>query len=174
MKISAELLQDSAFNLASELGRILGERLARIQNEHATVGTGSNQPKGILTAAVEGVVSAAPDAIAPDELLDLIHSIDPAYRPGATFLLHDNTVLALRKLKDAEGRYIWQPGMTTDAPDRIFNFPLVVNQDMPGAFAAGEKTVLFGQLKKFKIREVAGVRLRRLVERSPTTTRKGS
>src|SRR5690606_39002505 len=99
--VSAELLQDSAFDLNQILADMLGERLGRILNEHFTTGTGTGQPNGIVTAAATGVtggVSATP-AITGDNLIDLVHSVDPAYRTGARFMMADSTIALVRKLK---------------------------------------------------------------------------
>jgi len=165
VRVSAELLQDSAFNMAMILGSLLGERLARIYNTHQTTGTGSSQPNGIVTSSTAGKTAAAVAAITADELIDLFHSVDPAYRNDAGFMFHDSVALALRKLKDGDNQYIWQPGLQSGQPDRLLDKPVQINQDMAGTIEASAKTVLFGAFKKYVIREVAVVRLKRLVER---------
>lgn len=165
--VPTELLQDSAFNLASEIGMMLGERLGRIQNTYYTTGSGSSQPQGLIAAsngATVGKTAASATALDPDEILDLIHSVDPAYRSAGRFMFHDNTLLVLRKLKDGEGRYLWQPGTTAGEPSTIFGFPYTINQDMASSLTASAKPILFGDFSKFVVREVAEVRLRRLVE----------
>ena len=88
-------------------------------------------------------------------------------------MMHDFIVRYLRKLKDGDGQYIWQPGITTGVGDRLFGYPVVINLAMASTITAGDKTVVFGQLKKFKIRDVAEVRLRRLVERYADTDQEG-
>ena len=168
-----ELLEDSAFNLPSILGTMLGERLGRISNTKFTTGTGAATPKGITVCATTGVTAASATAIAADELFGLVHSIDPAYRVGAGFMMHDSILLYLRKLKDGEGRYIWQNGMTAGAPDSLLSYGITINQDMQSSVATGTKTVLFGQLSKYKIRRVNGVRLYRLQERYRDTDQDG-
>ena len=166
IKVPAELLEDSAFDLASFIAERLGERLGRIMNTYLTTGTGAGmQPKGIVTAATLGVTAASATAIAADEIMDLIHSVDPAYRPGSRFMFHDAVLLYLRQLKDGEGRYLWQNGMGSGAPDTLYSYPLTINQDMQGSVASATKTIIFGQLSKYKVRQVRGVRMRRLVER---------
>lgn len=165
VKVPTELLEDSAFDMASQIGAMLGERLGRIGNTKQTVGTGANQPTGAVTAATLGVTAASATAIVADELLSLERTIDPAYRSqGCGYMMHDNTILLLRKLKDGDGQYIWRPGMDMGDPDRLNGYPVTINQDM-AQVATGTKTVLFGQFKKFKIREVAEIRMVRLVER---------
>jgi HK97 family phage major capsid protein len=165
VRVSVELLQDSAFDLASELGTMLGERIGRIQNDHFTTGDGTAEPQGMITAATEGKETASSTAITSDEVLDLLHSVDPAYRDGATWTMHDSVVLVIRKLKGNDNNYLWQPGYQLGIPDRLLGYPLVVNQSMDSALTAGKKVIAFGQLSKHKVRDVAGLRLRRLVER---------
>jgi HK97 family phage major capsid protein len=166
IRVSQQLLQDSAFDLPAYLADALGTRLARITNQHFTTGTGTNQPKGIVTAATQGVVGAAGTAtsVTYDNLIDLIHSVDPAYRAGATFMFSDNVLKALRKLKDGEGRPLWQPALTAGEPATILGRPYVINNDMP-VMAANAKSIVFGDLKKHIIRDVLGVQVVTLNER---------
>jgi HK97 family phage major capsid protein len=169
VQISSELLRDSAFNLASEIGRLIGIRLGRAIATKCTTGAGNGaQPTGIVTRATLGVTTASATAITFDEVIKLIYSVDPAYRqgPGAGFLLHDNVVGALRLLKDGMGRYLWSAGsVTSGLQDRIWNFPYQVAMEMASTVTSAAKTMLFGDLSKYKIREVGNIRLRRLVER---------
>lgn len=160
-----ELLEDSAFDVASVLGGMLGERLGRIQNRRCTTGTGAAQPRGIVPASTLGVTTAAAAAITTDEIIQLEHSVDPAYRIGASYMFHDNVLMALRLLKDGEGRYLWQSNVQAGAPDRINGRPYTINQHMASTVQANAITALFGQLNKYKIREVRGIRLYRLEER---------
>lgn len=172
VQVPIELLEDSAINVAAILGQMLGERIARITNRHFTVGTGASQPFGIVTQAATGKTAASATAIAADEILDLIHSVDPAYRNGAGFMFHDNTLLAIRKLKDGEGRYLWQSSLQVGEPDRLHGHPIAINQHMP-QIATGVKAMLFGMFSKYKIRDVAGFRLRRLTERYADSDQEG-
>lgn len=165
IKVPFELLQDSAFDLASWLAVRLGERIGRITAEHFTVGTGSGQPNGLVTASTLGVSAAGAAAIASDELINLQHSIDPAYRIDAGFMLHDSTLLALRKLKDGDGNYLISMGnYQTGLPANILGDPYTVNQDMP-QMATGLKSVLYGDYTKYQIRDVANLRFVRADER---------
>ncbi|MFZ5829813.1 MAG: phage major capsid protein [Planctomycetota bacterium] len=174
VKVSAEILQDSAFDLANELGRMLGERLGRIEADYFTTGTGNDQPQGI-TAAAAGKTTASATAVTADELMDMVHSVDPAYRgmPGVGWMMHDSILLAIRKLKDGEGRYIWQSGMQSAEPDRLLNYPITINQSMASTLAATNKVAVFGALRKFVIRDAGTIRLRRLVERYADTDQEG-
>ena len=165
--VSSELMQDSAFNLASEVGAMLGERLGRIEASYFTTGTGSSQPGGIVTGAGAGVTAASATAIAADELFELVHSVDPAYRGQSScgWMMHDNVLLALRKLKDGNDQYLWQEGMSAGEPDRLLGHPITINQNMASSVATGEITVLFGAMAKFIIRDAGSVRLYKLEER---------
>ncbi len=163
--VAYELLQDSAFDLATMLGSMLGERLGRILNTKCTTGTGAGTSKGIVTAATLGKTTASGTVIAADEIIDLVHSVGRAYRVGANFMFSDNVCLAIRKLKDAENRYLWSAGLGGGMPDTLCNYPVKINDDMATSIASGAKTMLFGQLSKYKVRMVDKIRLYRLVER---------
>lgn len=163
--VSLQLLQDSSFDIDGLLARLLADRIWRIWNEHFTTGTGTDQPNGIVTASTEGVVAAAVAAITADELIDLEHSVDPAYRQmGAGWMFNDSTLKAVKQLKDQNDQYLWLPGLQFGEPDTILRYPYTINQDI-AAMATGEKTVLFGKLDKYLIRRVLGFQLMRLVER---------
>lgn len=165
--VPVELMQDSAFDLDSHLAGVLGTRLARVHNTYQTTGTGSSQPQGIITGASSGVTAASATVVTYDELLDLEHSVDPAYRNvafGAGWMFNDSTLKALKKMKDGEGRPLWQAGVAGGAPDTIDGFAYSINQDM-ASIATGTKPIAFGALKKFKVRKVKGFTLLRLVER---------
>lgn len=156
LKVSFELLQDSAFNLEAFVGRKLGERLGRIANNRLTVGTGVSQPNGIVTASAQGKVAASGAAIAADELIDLQHSVNAAYRrsPRCGWMFADTTLAAIRKLKDGQGNYLWQMGdVRVGAPDLILGKGYHVNDDVP-AIALSAKTVIFGDLGAYVVRKV--------------------
>lgn len=153
---SWELEADSIFNMEALLGELLGERLGRIANKQLTIGSGTSAPNGIVPASSLGVTAAAGTAITFDELIDLEHSIDPAYRkaPGVGYMLNDQTFKAIRKLKDLEGRYIWQQGdVKGGAPGSLNGRPYHINQDMAD-IAVSAKAVLFGDFKKYWVRKV--------------------
>lgn len=175
VKVPNELLQDSVFNLPQVLGGMLGERLGRIQNTKYTTGSGANTAKGITVCAAAGVTAASATSIAFDELIDLEHSIDPSRRkmPGVGYMFHDSVLKALRKLKDGEGRYLWQSGANSGAPDTLNTYPYTVNQDMASSIAASAISVIFGELSAYKIRQVGQIQLRRLDERFADTNQTG-
>ncbi len=167
-KVSWELVQDDAFNLSQRLPRLHGERIGRIWNEHFTTGTGVNQPEGIQTNAVVGVTGLAGQttSITYDNIIDLEHSLDISYRnERASFMFHDTVLASLRKIKDADGRPLWQPSLQAGVADRFNGRPYVINNDMPVP-AASVKSVLFGDfVAGYVIRIVRGVQAIRLDER---------
>jgi len=164
--VSNQLLQDSAFNLDGFLADKLGTRIARITNTHFTVGTGSSQPNGVVTAAQNGTTCPTGNTatIPYDSLVNLQHSVDPAYRRNARFMMADGTLKILKQLKDTQNRPLWLPGLAVKEPDTILGHPYTINQDM-AVPAANAKTLLFGDFSKYFIRRVAGVSLMRLTER---------
>jgi HK97 family phage major capsid protein len=164
--ISFELLRDTPFRLESVIGAMLGERLGRVLNTKCTTGTGAATPTGIVTSSVEGKETASATAITADELLDLQYSVDRAYRdmPGVGWMMHDQTAKAVRKLT-ADERYHWVDGMDAGEPSSLFGKPVQVNNDMAQTLEAGAKSVLYGDFRKYKIRQVNTVRIYRLTER---------
>lgn len=165
--VSVELLQDSAVDIPALLGRLLGERIARILNTHFTTGTGTGQPNGIVTASSAGVTGGAGvvGVFTADNLIDLLHSLDPAYRgPNTAWMMRDSSVATLHKLKETTNQYIWQPGLQAGQPDLLLGFPLIVNQDI-AATALSAKSVIFGDISKYWIRDTLPFSLLRLDER---------
>ena len=156
VQVSMELLQDSAVNVEGFLGELLGERIARRVNTELTTGDGNGDPNGIVTASGLGVTAASQTAFTADELIDLLHSINPAYRmsPKARWMFNDTTLKAIRKLKDGDGTYIWQMGdIRTDAPGALLGKPYSVNQACATA-ATGTKPIVFGDFGKYYVRKV--------------------
>lgn len=153
---SWELDSDSIFSMEQLLGALLGERLGRIGNLQLTTGTGSSAPNGAVTASTLGKTAAAVAAITWDEIFELEHSVDPAYRmsPKCRYMFNDNTLLAVRKLKDGEGRYMWQMGDVQKGVPASFNGrPYSINQAMD-SLAAAKKVMLFGDFGKYFVRKV--------------------
>jgi len=165
--VPVELMEDSAFDLAATLGQLLGIRIGRIQADHFTTGSGASQPQGYLIGATSGVTAASSTAIGGDDLYKLKHSVDPAYRsqPGVGWTFHDLILQSIKLLKDGSGRYLWQSGLAGGVPDTIDGDPFYINQSMASTIASGNKTVVYGALKKYVVRDVSQVRMRRLVER---------
>ena len=167
------LLMDAVFDLPTILGQMLGERLGRVIAVDDTTGSGANQPKGIVTCAGTGVTTASATAIMMDEILDLIASVDPAYRPKGRFLMHDKIVFALRKLKDGLGRYLWNESTLAGAPDRLWGYPYTISMEMQSTITNSGISILFGDLSRYKVRQVKDVRLYRLQERYRDTDQDG-
>lgn len=156
VKFSLELARDSIFNMESLLGGLLGERLGRIANLQLTTGDGGGDPNGIVTASTKGKDAAAQAAVTYDEIIDLVHSVDPAYRqsPKVRFMFNDLTLAVLRKLKDGAGNYIWTHGdVQNGVPGSILGYRYSVNQAMDGV-ATGKKSILFGDFGKYFVRKV--------------------
>lgn len=165
VNVSIELLQDSAIDVPTMLGDLLGERLGRVQASHFATGNGTSQPQGLITGASAGVTAASATAIAVDDLLGLVHSLDRAYRPSASFVMSDAVLLAIRKLKDSYGRPIFTESYIVGEPDRLFGYPIVINNYHPTAITTGQKTVVFGDLSRYVVRDALDVQLVRLDER---------
>lgn len=159
-----ELLQDSNADIEGFITRRLGERLARIENQMFTTGNGTTQPQGVVTAAASGKVGTTGQTttVLFDDLVDLVHSVDPAYRAGnCRFMLNDATLKVIRKLKDSQGRPIFMPGydgLGGAMGDTILGYPVTINQDM-AAPAANAKSILFGDFSRYLIRDVMGMTL---------------
>ncbi|MXN45915.1 phage major capsid protein [Shinella kummerowiae] len=156
VRFSMELAQDSIFNMESLLGGLLGERLARIANRELTIGDGTGDPNGVVTASSLGKTAAAAAAITADEIIDLLHSVNSAYRrsPKARFMFADTTLAAIRKLKDGQGNYLWQMGDVTAAqPGTLLGYRYAINDDMD-TLAAAKKVMLFGDFSKYFVRKV--------------------
>lgn len=163
-----ELLEDNEVDLESVLAEMIGTRIGRIMNTYFTTGTGTGQPQGIVTGSADSSISAAAAAITFDNLIDLLHSVNPAYRMNAKYMLNDNTLKALKKLKDGQQRPIWLPGYSESEPSTILGKQYVIN-DFMADIGASAKSVLFGDLSKFKIRLAGAYRMRRLNERYADT-----
>jgi len=157
IQASRELLQDSAFNVVPFLVEQATEELAREMGSDFVVGTGSSQPQGVSLATANTDTFAGTAAITTDELVDIYHGIVSPYRTNATWIMKDSTVNYIRKLKDGENQYLWQPGLAAGIPDMLFGRPVVTDDSMP-ALATGNKTVIFGDLRRaYSIRMVGGL-----------------
>lgn len=159
VKFSWELAQDLIFSFETLLGSLLGERLGRRANTELTTGDGTGDPSGIVTGSTLGKAAAAAAAITADEIIDLLHAVDPAYRmsPKARFMFNDSTLAAIRKLKDGQGNYLWQMGdVTKNQPGALLGKPYSVNQAM-ASLATASKVMLFGDFGKYFVRKVGGI-----------------
>lgn len=164
---SNEILQDSSFDFEKFLIENLGERFGRGLNIAYTTADGSSKPNGLNYAVSStGVTLADQDAITYGEILDLKHSVDPAYRANAIFMLNDSTLLKLKKLTIGTGdsRPLWDAGsMVNGVPATIDGSRYVINQDMD-SLGSLKTPMFYGDFKKFTIRDVAGMSIRRSTE----------
>ena len=169
VKVSMQLLQDNAFDLNAFLAEAMGERIARATNGAFTTGTGSSQPQGIVTGSSLGNTAASASAIAADDILDLIHSIDPSYRNKASFglMAHDNIIAAIRALGIGSSNDfpIFIPSMEAGQPDKLFGYNVYYNNDMQSSIATGTKTLIAADFSKYVVRSAGGVQMVRLNER---------
>lgn len=166
IKVSDELLNDSAFDLTNYISTEFARRLGDSEEEAFLTGNGTGRPTGILNdsnGAKDGVTAADADAITFDELIDLFYSLKEPYRKNAVFLMNDSTVKAVRKLKDQNGQYIWQPSVQLGTPDMILNRPVFTSQYMP-TLSAGNKIALFGDFSYYWIADRQGRTFKRLNE----------
>ncbi|MGZ4617171.1 MAG: phage major capsid protein [Frankiaceae bacterium] len=168
--VSLQLLQDSAFNVDEFVTGRLAERIARIQAQHIVSGTGTGQPQGIVTGTTNTTTlpTGNTTTVQYDSLVTLIHSVDPAYRAlqGTKFVAHDSFIAAVRKLKDSQGRPLWQPDYLAGADrDMIMGYPVTIDQSL-ATLAASSTSALFGNFQRGYIwRRVLGLQMLRLTER---------
>ena len=163
VRVPYELLQDSFFNMESLLADLFGERLGRGINADLTTGDGSAKPNGVVTAATSGLTAAAGAAVTRAELVQLIHSVDPAYRmgPKAGFMFNDQTLSALKQIAigSSDARPLWQPSMAVGEPNTIEGYRYWINQNVAD-LAIDSLSVLFGDFDKYVIRVSDGIRIR--------------
>lgn len=166
IKVSEELLNDSVFDLESYISREFARRIGAKEEESFFTGDGTGKPLGILAAtggAETGITAASATAITADELIDLFYSLKAPYRRNAVWVLNDSTIKAIRKLKDNQGQYLWQPSLTAGAPDLLLGKPVRTSAYMP-AIAADAKTVAFGDFSYYWIADRQGRSFKRLNE----------
>lgn len=166
-----ELLQDSFIDIEAYIQALLAVRLGRIQATYHATGTGTGQPRGIVTGAALGKTGTTGQttSVIYDDLVDLEHAVDPAYRsnPGVGFMLHDSSLKVVRKIKDTQGRPIFVPGYEQGnpggAPDRLLGRPIYICQEL-ATMAANAKSILFGDFRKYIIRDVMDLTLFRMTD----------
>ena len=166
IKVSEELINDSVFNLEQYIAKEFGRRIGVKEEEAFFVGDGTGKPTGIFNAtggAGVGVTTASASAITIDEIMDLFYSLKSPYRKNAVFVTNDATVKSIRKLKDGNGQYLWQPSVTAGQPDTILNRPLKTSVYVPG-IAAATKTIAFGDFSYYWVADRQGRSFQRLNE----------
>ncbi|WP_237670534.1 phage major capsid protein [Virgibacillus halodenitrificans] len=165
IKVSEELLNDSAFNIDNYVAGAFAKRFGNLEEAGFINGTGTGQPTGLIQSAEVGhtTVAGQVDGLIADDFIDLYHSLKRPYRRNASFLANDGTVKAVRKLKDNDGQYIWQPGLQAGEPDRVLARPIYVADDVPG-LGAGNKPLAFGDYSYYWIADRQGRVMQRLNE----------
>lgn len=167
--VPMELLTDTAVDMEAFIAKRIADRIARVQNQFFTTGTGSSQPNGVVTAASSGKVGTTGQttSVIFEDFIDLLHSVDPAYRanPNCVFMMNDSSLKVVRKIKDSQNRPIFLPSYDLNgaAPDMILGFRVVTNPDM-AAMAANAKSILFGDFSRYIIRDVRGMDLFRFTD----------
>jgi HK97 family phage major capsid protein len=165
VRVPISLLEDSVVDLGAYVTRKQGERIGRKQADGWVNGSGTNEPLGILAGRDTGKDVNITAAFTYDNLVDVIHAVDPAYRAmGSSFVMSDAALAGARKLKDSQNRPIWEPSVQAGDPDRLLGYPVVIDQAM-GADAAGEQPVAFGAWSEaYIVRDVASISVLRLAE----------
>ena len=166
IKVSEELLNDSVFDLQSYISREFARRIGAKEEEAFFTGDGKGKPLGVLAAtggAETGVTAASATAVTADELMDLYYSLKSPYRKKSVWVLNDSTIKSIRKLKDTNGQYLWQPSLTAGTPDTILGRPVKTSAYMP-AIAAGAKSIAFGDFSYYWIADRQGRSFKRLNE----------
>ena len=161
LTVSRELLQDSGIDIVGFLGRQAGNAIGNIVNQKLAIGTGTVEPLGIVAASGSGITggTAVSGAFTADNLIDLVHSVDSAYASNrAGFQMRRSTLATLRKLRDGEGRFIYDPTAGTQA--LVLGFPVFENPHV-AAVGTSAKSVVFGSMPYYHVRQVGGVEIAR-------------
>ena len=158
-------MNDSAFDLESYFSQEFARQISNAEEDAFVSGTGTDRPFGIFDEKEGGEVgvTTAGATITADELIDLYHSLRAPYRKKAVWLLNDTTIQAVRKLKDENKQYIWQPSLQVGLPDTLLGRPVYTTNSIPGV-AAGAKVIAFGDLSYYWIGDRTGITFKRLNE----------
>ncbi|WP_394270053.1 phage major capsid protein [Qipengyuania sp.] len=159
---SQAMLDDAGFDLEAWLAGEIAMEFARAEGAAFVHGSGVNQPEGFLTAPVSSLIDAERpfgtlqyvgtgdadgfDANPDARLIDLVHTLKSGHRQGATFVMNSATLAEVRKLKTADGAFLWQPGLVEGQPDRLLGYPVIEAEDMPD-IAAGTFPIAFGNFR---------------------------
>ena len=175
IKVSNELLNDSVFPLESYIAKEFARRIGNKEEDAFFNGDGTGKPVGIFNAtggAQVGVTTASSSAITADEILDLFYSLAAPYRKNAVWTLNDATIKTIRKLKDGNGNYLWQPALTAEAPDTLLGRPVMTSTYIP-TIAAGAKVIAFGDFDYYWIADRQGRVFKKLSELYAATDQTG-
>ena len=165
IKISEELLNDSVFDLPSYIAREFARRIGAKEEEAFFVGDGKGKPTGIfhtVGGAEDGATTTGAN-ITFDDVMELFYSLRSPYRKKAVWVLNDSTVKALRKLKDSNGQYLWQPSLQAGQPDRLLGYEIYTSPYAP-TLAAGALSIAFGDFQSYWIADRTGRTVQRLNE----------
>jgi len=162
IKVSEELLNDSFFDLEPYLTDVFARVFGSTEETAMVVGDGTKKPTGVVADSAKGA-DAAKGAITSDNLIDLFHGLRRPYRAKGTFLMADGTAKLVRKLKDSDGQYLWQPGLQLGQPDVLLGRPVEISDNVP-AVGTSTKSVLFGDFSYYWIAQRTGVAMQRLNE----------
>ena len=168
IKVSEELLRDNAYNLEDRIERDAVDGLREQEEEAFVNGDNVKKPRGLLLDAETAVTAAATDAITSDEVLDLIYGVKRPYRRNSALLTGDNTAKALRKLKDDNGQYLWQPSLQAGEPDALMGYRTEFSHAMPEMEAAA-KPIAFGDFSYYNVFDRQGMFMQRLDEKYADT-----
>jgi HK97 family phage major capsid protein len=165
IKVSIELLDDSAFQLEPYIAQEFARAFGIAEEEAFCVGDGAGKPTGLFTAngGTVGVTAASGTAVTADEVISLVYALKSPYRRNASFLMNDSTVAVLRKLKDNNGAYLWQPSIQANQPDKLLGYNLYTSPYVP-TFAAGALAIAFGDFHNYWIADRTGRTVQRLNE----------
>lgn len=162
IKLSSELVQDTGVDLLGYLAREFGRSIGALENAAYVVGDGSSKPTGLSTVSTLGKTGASGQTttVIGDDLTDLFYAVTAPYRRNAEWMMDDAMIKVIRKLKDANDQYLWQPGLTSGEPDMLLGKPVHSDPDMPDP-AASAKSILFGDFSAYFIRDVGQLTIRR-------------
>ena len=150
VQVTNELLFDNAFNLEDYIVDQFGKAIANAEEDAFINGTGSGQPTGILTTATLGVTTTSATNITSDEIINLVYSLKRPYRKNACFIVNDQTLATVRKLKDTTQNYLWQPSYAAGEPDRLLGYPIYTSAYMP-TIASDTAVIAFGDFSYYNI-----------------------
>ena len=153
VKVTEELLYDNAFGLESYIIEQFGKALSNSEEDAFLNGDGKGKPLGIFAetgGGTVGVTAASATAITADEIINLVYSLKRPYRKNAKFIMNDQTIAALRKLKDNNGAYLWQPSLQAGEVDRLFGYEVYTSPYVP-LIAAGKPVIAFGDFSYYNI-----------------------
>lgn len=166
IKVSEELLNDSAFDLESYFNQEFARKIGEAEDEAFVIGDGNSKPYGIFNdteGGEVGVTAGSTVNVTADEIIDLYYSLKAPYRKNGVWLLNDSTVNIIRKLKDSNGQYLWQPSIKDGETDTLLGKPVYTSSSIANA-ASGTKPIAFGDLSYYWIGDRQGVTFKRLNE----------